>query len=235
MEALPTAETLYRACPRQRLLDRGPATLDTAELIALVVGNGQPARLSALGIAQRLLGSLAADGADPFVHLRDISPTELMHCAGIGPARAARLLAAIELGHRVYSAHPAHRPVIDSPQAVANLLGKEMAFARQEHFAVLLLDIKNRLVAHRLVSLGTIDETIAHPREVFREAVRQGAAGIIVSHNHPSGITEPSSEDLRLTEQLLACGRTLQIPVLDHVILGAGSFTSLRRTTGLWS
>jgi len=91
------------------------------------------------------------------------------------------------------------------------------------------------MIAKRITSVGTIDETIAHPREVFRDAVRLGAAGIILVHNHPTGQTSPSSEDMRLTEQLIACCQTLQITVLDHVILGHGEFTSLRRTTSLWS
>jgi DNA repair protein RadC len=217
--------------PRERLLAGRSRQLSTAELIAAVVGNR---RADSLAFAHRLLGALGAGSADPLVHLRDTSAAELRHCAGMGPACAARLLAALELGRRVYLEQPIGRAVIDSPDKVAILLAGDLAVARQEQFAVLLLDTKNRLVAHRIVSLGTIDETIAHPREVFREAIRQGAAGTIVAHNHPSGITEPSAEDLHLTEQLLACGRTLQIPVLDHVIVGAGGFTSLRRTTRLW-
>ncbi len=219
--------------PRERLLDRGAQLLGTAELIALVLNTGQSGT-SALHIAHNLLSLLGQDAAEPLTHLRDISPVELMHLPGIGPAKAATLLASIELGRRIFLARPNHRSVVDTPEVVAQVLGSELTFARQEQFAVLLLDIKNRLIAQRIVSVGTIDETIAHPREVFREAIRQGAAGIIVAHNHPSGQTDPSCEDLRLTEQLLACGKTLQIPVLDHVILGSGGFTSLRRTTSLW-
>ncbi|BAC91406.1 RadC family protein [Gloeobacter violaceus] len=228
---LPIAER-----PRERLLTHGARGLATAELLAVLFGGGQAAvRLSALGLAQQVLHTLGRAGGEPLVHLRDVSAAELMLQPGVGPARAAAVLAAIELGRRVFVVRSSgERPVIDGPQAVAAVLGGELAFARQEQFAVLLLDVKNRLIAHRIVSVGTIDETLAHPREIFREAIRQGAAGIIVAHNHPSGVTEPSPEDLRLTGQLIECGRTLQIPVLDHVILGQGNFTSLRRLTALW-
>ncbi|AGY58254.1 RadC family protein [Gloeobacter kilaueensis] len=234
MEALRIAELPACERPRERLFDGGPRGLATAELLAILLGSGQANGLSAIGLAQRLLRSLEGPGCDPLAHLRDISAAELMLQPGIGPARAASLLAALELGRRVFLAPPAPRPVVDSPQAVAAVLRAEMAFARQEQFAVLLLDIKNRLIAHRIVTLGTLDETLAHPREIFREAIRQAAAGIIVAHNHPSGITDPSAEDLRLTRQLLECARTLQIPVLDHVIVAQHSCTSLRRTTALW-
>lgn len=144
------------------------------------------------------------------------------------------MLAAIELGRRVFLPSAQKRLVCDRPENVVAAF-PELHIATVEHFGVLLLDVKNRLIAKRITSVGTIDETIAHPREVFRDAVRVSAAGIIVVHNHPSGQSIPSQEDLRLTEQLLACGRTLQIPVLDHVVIGYGEFTSLRRTTSLWS
>jgi DNA repair protein RadC len=219
--------------PRERLLTHGPRALATAELVALVLGSGHRTA-STLALAHRLLTALAEDDGDVRVHLRDASPQQLTAIAGIGPARAAGLVAAVELGRRVYLESGEPRPVLDSPQAVARVLAGELAYARQEQFAVLLLDVKNRLIARRVISLGTIDETIAHPREVFREAIRQGAAGVIVAHNHPSGQSAPSPEDLRLTEQLIACGRLLSIPVLDHVIVAAGEHTSLRRTTLLW-
>lgn len=229
MADLPAAER-----PRERLISGGPEGLATAELLAVLFGTGAAHR-SAVGLAQLVLQSFSAGGADALARLRDTSMAELMLHSGVGPAKATRVLAAVELGRRVFLGRPAERCVVDSPQAVAAVLDAELAFATQEHFAVLLLDVKNRLIARRIISLGTIDETLAHPREVFREAVRQGAAGIIVAHNHPSGVSDPSSEDLQLTRQLLECGHTLQIPVLDHVILARCSFTSLRRTTALWS
>jgi DNA repair protein RadC len=129
------------------------------------------------------------------------------------------------------------RPVIDRPETVGKILLGDLGFALQEKFAVLLLDVKNRLIMYRIMSLGTLDQTIAHPRDIFRDAIKANAGGIILAHNHPTGSTDPSSEDLSLTKQLLECGRLVQIPVLDHVIVGGftGNFTSIRRTTGLWN
>jgi DNA repair protein RadC len=104
----------------------------------------------------------------------------------------------------------------------------------KERFAVLLLDVKHRLLATQVISVGTATETIAHPRDIFREVIRQGATRVIVAHNHPSGSVEPSPEDLQLTRQLLAGAQFLSIPLLDHLILGQGNFLSLRQTTDLW-
>jgi DNA repair protein RadC len=105
----------------------------------------------------------------------------------------------------------------------------------EEHFAVLLLDVKNRLIGTHVVTIGSATETLAPPREIFREVLRQGATRVIVAHNHPSGNLEPSPEDLRLTEQLLAGAKLLDLPVLDHLILGNGDWVSLRQTTELWA
>jgi DNA repair protein RadC len=105
----------------------------------------------------------------------------------------------------------------------------------QEKFAVLLLDVKNRLLGTHIITIGTATETLAPPREIFREVLRQGATRVIVAHNHPSGSLDPSSEDLRLTEQLLAGAKLLNVPLLDHLILGNGDWASLRQTTELWS
>jgi DNA repair protein RadC len=168
--------------------------------------------------------------------LRDIKAGELKHLFGITEASEARILASIELGRRLFNPEVTYeKSLIGSPRAVAELMSRYMAYSEQEKFAVVLLNVKNQLISHRVISVGTLDETIAHPRDVFRQAVRVNAAGIIVSHNHPSGSTSPSNEDYRLTEQLILCGKTLQIPVLDHVIVGGAEYTSLRRTTDLWN
>ena len=116
----------------------------------------------------------------------------------------------------------------------AAALGTDLMWQTQEKFAVLTLDVRHRLLATQVISIGTATETIAHPRDIFRDAIRQGATRLIVAHNHPSGSLEPSSEDLSLTRQLLAGAQLLAIPVLDHLILGNGDFRSLRQTTALW-
>jgi DNA repair protein RadC len=124
--------------------------------------------------------------------------------------------------------------VIDSPGAAASALSLELMWQAKEHFAIVMLDTKNRLLATRVITIGTATETLIHPREIFREVIKQGATKLIVAHNHPSGSLEPSPEDLQLTELLLQGAQCLQIPVLDHLILGNGDHQSLRQITDLW-
>jgi DNA repair protein RadC len=225
---LPTDER-----PRERLLENGPQHLATAELLAILLGTGA-GKLSALGLAQTILQELSRDGAVAMDLLRALAPPRLYGLHGVGPAKAANLCAAIELGRRVYQARPNERPIIDSPETACALLQADLAYALQEKFAVLLLDVKHRVVANHVISIGTLDETLAHPRDIFREAIRQNAARVLVAHNHPSGDCTPSPEDLQLTRQLLQAAVLLKIPLLDHLVVGSGKFTSLHRTTTLW-
>jgi DNA repair protein RadC len=219
--------------PRERLWSAGAKHLATTELVAILLGTGT-GKLSALGLAQNILSTLAEGGRDPNDQLRDISPMQLTQIAGVGPAKACSILAAIELGRRVYLTRPNERPVIDSPETAALLFQGELGHAPQEKFAVLLLDIKHRVMGQQLISMGTLDETLAHPRDIFREAIRQNAARIIVAHNHPSGDSTPSPEDIQLTRNLLQAGRLLHIPVLDHLVIAGSHFSSLNRKTALW-
>ncbi len=222
--------------PRERLLTMGARSLANAELLALLLGTGQgPGKLSAVGLGQLILSELSQHDADPLSMLRDTGSPELLQIEGVGPAKAATILAAIELGRRVFLARPNERTVIDSPEVAASVLSAEMTWATQEHFAVILLDIKHRLIGQHIVTKGTATETLSHPRETFKIAIRQGATRILIAHNHPSGHLEPSQDDIYLTQQLLQSGQILGIPVLDHLILGAGRFVSLRQQTTLWS
>lgn len=221
--------------PRERLLSQGVRRLATAELLAILLGTGQgPGKLSAIGLGHFILQKLGEHQRDPLSVLRDISPRELMQIHGVGEAKAATILAGVELGKRVLNTQPLDRPIIDDPSVAAALLSSQLMWQAQEHFAVLMLDIKHRLMGIQIVSMGTATETIAHPRDVFREAIRQGAVRIIVAHNHPSGTLDPSREDIALTRQLLSGAQLLGIPLLDHLILGNGNFTSLRQSTELW-
>jgi DNA repair protein RadC len=218
--------------PRERLLEAGPRNLSTGELIAILLGTGQgPGKLSAVGLAHLLLNELGRGSKDPLSALREVSPQQLMDIDGIGPAKGATILAAVELGRRIFL----NRPIIDGPETAHLIFQSELAFQPQERFVVLLLDIKNRVIGTHLVSLGTADETIAIPRDVFREAVRQGAVAIIAGHNHPSGDSTPSPEDIALTRQLLKASQILGITLLDHLVIGQDCFTSLRRTTEVWN
>jgi DNA repair protein RadC len=222
--------------PRERLISQGSKSLATAELIAILLGTGQgPGKLSAVGLGQYLLQELGKHQRDPLSVLRDISVPELTCVPGIGEAKATTILAAIELGKRVFQSRPADRTVIDDPAVAAAALSHDLMWQSQERFAVLLLDVKHRLLGTQVITIGTATETLAHPREIFREVLRQSATRLIVAHNHPSGNVEPSQEDLTLTRQLLAGAQFLGIPLLDHLILGNGNFLSLRQTTNLWN
>lgn len=221
--------------PRERLMSYGAKSLSNAELLAILLATGQGAgKLSAVGLGQYILNQLGQHKRDPLDILRDISPQELTQIEGIGPAKASTIIASIELGKRVFQLRPQDKPVVDSPESAVAVLSHDLMWQSQERFAVVLLDVKNYVVSTKVITIGTATETLAHPREVFREAIRQGATKLIIAHNHPSGNVEPSSADLQLTEQLLQCAKILGIPLLDHLILGNGSFQSLRKITSLW-
>lgn len=227
---LPTSER-----PRERLLAFGAKNLATAELLAILLGTGQgKGKLSAVGLGQFILQELSQHKRDPLEVLRDISPQELMAIPGIGPAKATTILAAVELGKRTFQFRPSERALIDSPAAAAAALSHDLMWQKQERFAVVLLDVKNHLIGTQVITIGTATETLTHPREIFREVIRQGATKLIIAHNHPSGNVEPSAEDLGLTEQLLQGAQYLNIPLLDHLILGNGNHQSLRQGTSLW-
>lgn len=221
--------------PRIRLIEHGAQNLSNSELLSILLGTGQGASgLSAVGLAQLILQELGEGQMDPLKRLQDATIQELTSISGVGIAKASTILAAIELGKRVYHLRPSERAVIDDPAIAAVVLSNDLMWQSQERFATLLLDVKNRLIGHQVISLGTATETLAHPRDIFREVLRRGAVRVIVAHNHPSGVLEPSSEDIDLTRQLLQGAQFLSIPLLDHLILGNGNFTSLRQTTGLW-
>jgi DNA repair protein RadC len=221
--------------PRERLQYQGAKSLATAELIAILLGTGQGAgKLSAVGLGQFLLQKLGEHQRDALTVLRDISIPELMQIPGIGLAKASAIIAAIELGKRVLSSTPGDRPIIDDPSVAAALLSSDLMWQSQERFAVLMLDVKHRVVGKQIISIGTATETIAHPRDIFREVIRQGAVRMIIAHNHPSGNVHPSPEDIELTRRLLVGAQLLGIPLLDHLILGNGDHLSLRQSTGLW-
>lgn len=221
--------------PRERLLTQGAKSLTTAELVAILLGTGQgPGKLSALGLGQFILQEFGQHQRDPLEVLREVNAAELIKISGVGPAKATTILAGIELGKRVFQTRLAERSLIDSPASAAAALSHELMWQSQERFAVILLDVKHRLLGTQVITIGTATETLAHPREIFREVIRQGATRLIVAHNHPSGSVEPSSEDIALTRQLLSAAQVLGIPLLDHLILGNGDHRSLRQTTKLW-
>ena len=208
--------------PREKLARAGAGALGDNELVAIVIGQGQR-RASALDLANGVLAGMGG-----LAGLARAAHNELTRVSGIGPARAAQLVAAMELGRRSVARTTADRAQLASPRTVAEYLLPQYGGRRVEQFGVLLLDTKHRVLRCTILSVGTLDASIVHPRDVFREAVTGGAAAIVLFHNHPSGDPEPSREDSRLTERLIAAGVLMGINVIDHVILGDASYFSYR-------
>jgi DNA repair protein RadC len=207
--------------PRERLLQHGPQHLTEAELLGILLGKGTT-RKTAIDIARELL-----DRYESLQKLFSRSPSELTTFKGIGSAKAAILSAAFELVRRIQSQKISDRPSFKRSSDVANHYLPLMRDLRKEVFKVLLLNRSNRLIKEVFISEGTLDASIVHPRDVFREALLEPAAGIILIHNHPSGNPSPSEEDLRITKQLVEAGRLLGIRVYDHIIVAGESYRSL--------
>lgn len=207
--------------PREKLARLGASALGDNELLAIVLGQGG-ARASALDLANTLL---AEGGLRGLTRARD---ADLRRVPGIGAARAAQVTAAIELGRRSVTRIEDARPQLRTPRSVAEYLLPQFGSRPVEQFGVLSLDTRHRVVRASVLSVGTLDSSLVHPRDVFREAAAAGAAALVVFHNHPSGDPEPSEDDVRLTERLVAAGILMGIEVLDHVILADVKYFSFR-------
>lgn len=208
--------------PRERLRRLGPAALSSVELLTILVGSGtrdRPADHVARSIlaAWPDLRSLASRSAD-----------ELAAVAGVGGATAARLAAACELGRRLGRERRGPRPVLATPRSVWRHLALELRDRERERFVALYLNSRNELVREAVVSVGSLNASIVHPREVFKPALACAAAALVVAHNHPSGDPAPSREDREVTRTVADAGRVLDIPLHDHVIVGADSYFSFR-------
>src|SRR5437867_4657246 len=207
--------------PRERLYWNGPQALADAELLALSLGSGARGR-SAIAVAHEML---AAYGSLSDVMSREA--VELARMPGVGPAKAARLAATFELSRRLRARVPGVRTVLSGPAEVYAAYAPLMADLRHAVFRVALLDAQNGLLRDRVVSEGTLSASLVHPREVFKPAILESAASVILLHNHPSGDPTPSREDIRLTRQLVECARLLELRVHDHLVIGHGRFISL--------
>jgi DNA repair protein RadC len=207
--------------PRERLYWNGPEALADAELLAIQLGSGTRGK-SAVDIAREVLavyGSLA--------EIAGREATELAKVTGVGPAKAARLVAAFELTRRLRARTPGARLVLSGPAEVYAAFGPLMEDLQREVFRVALLDAQNGLLRDRVISQGTLSASLVHPREVFKPAILESAASVILLHNHPSGDPTPSREDIRLTRQLVECARLLDLRIHDHLVIGHGRFVSL--------
>lgn len=203
-------------------MNYGAVSLSNQELLAILLRTGTKSE-SVIQLANRLLTQFGG-----LLWLKDAALEELMSIKGIGQAKAVQIAATVELGRRISNLTYDDRFVIRSPEDGANYVMNDMRFLTQEHFVCLYLSTKNQVIHKQTVFIGSLNASIVHPREVFKEAFRRSAASIICFHNHPSGDPSPSREDIEVTKRLVKCGELLGIKVLDHIIIGDKKFVSLK-------
>lgn len=221
MKDIPAGERPY-----EKLENYGPESLSNAELLAVVIRTGNQEETS-VSLAQRLLSTGGGNGGIAFLH--DLSVEELRRMKGIGRVKALQIKAVMELSKRVSASFINNNRVsIKSPVEVSELLMEEMRHLKKEIFKVILLNTKNHIIKFLNISVGSLNSSIVHPREVFSEAVKSGCSGMLLVHNHPSGDPEPSKEDIETTRRLINAGNILGIKVLDHIIIGDGKYISFK-------
>ena len=208
--------------PRERLMHSGPEALSTTELLAITLRTGVGGD-NVVRLAERLLVQF-----NGLTGLARASINELCAVHGIGPAKAIDIKAAFEIGRRLLAAAPEERRRITSPADAANLLMAEMMLLEQEQLRLILLDTRNRVLQMPVIYVGSLNASVVRVGELFRAAIRENAAAIIVVHNHPSGDPSPSPEDIQVTRQLASAGRLLDIELLDHIIIGRQRYVSLK-------
>jgi DNA repair protein RadC len=209
--------------PRERLLEHGPEVLSDGELVALILGSGMKGE-NVVDVARGLLATI---GGLP--GLARAEPKALQRTRGLGPAKAAQLAAAIELGRRVQQTDPDSRPKLATPEQVFQLLGARLLGRPKEEFYVLALDARARLLGAANAIHGGVSHIPVHTADVFREAIILEAVSVILVHNHPSGEPRPSPQDVATTKAIVAAGAILGIEVIDHVIIGQGRFVSMKK------
>jgi len=208
--------------PRERLEQYGPESLSTAELLAIVLRVGSRGE-SAVRLAERLLSEFGG-----LAGIARARIPQLSSLPGVGLAKAAQLKAAFELGKRLATSIDGPKAVVGGASDAAALVMEDLRHRQQECLAAIFLDTRNQVICVRILTVGTLTGSPAHPREVFREALAQGCASLIVCHNHPSGDPTPSKDDIALTARLVQAGELMGVPLLDHIVIGGGRYISLK-------
>jgi DNA repair protein RadC len=208
--------------PRERLLEAGEGALSNQELLAIILRTGSKP-YTVIDLAQMILEEFP-----DLYTLKDASLSELQRIPGVGVVRSIELKAMMEFGRRVHLASQPKLGKVQSSYAIAQQLMEEMKDYQQEHLLCLYLNTKNEIIKKETLFIGSLNQSVAHPREIFKGAVRVSAARIILTHNHPSGNPKPSSHDLQFTKRVKECGEMMGIEVLDHLIIGTGRYVSLR-------
>ncbi|MBF8984319.1 DNA repair protein RadC [Lutibacter sp. B2] len=209
--------------PREKLMDLGVRTLSNAELLAILIRTGIK-QMSAIDLASNIL----SQSGTGLLYLENCTVQELSNFKGIGPSKACQIIAAIELGKRLSRSSNRARMNINSPRDISNVFMEEMRYYQKEHFKIALLNTKNEIIGNEVISIGTLNSSLVHPREVFKFAIKKSASSIILLHNHPSGNPNPSTEDIKITKRLIEAGKIIGIEILDHIIIGDGIYVSLK-------
>ncbi|WP_042359604.1 DNA repair protein RadC [Geomicrobium sp. JCM 19055] len=208
--------------PRERLLLEGADKLSNVELLAILLRTGSRQE-SVIELSQRILTAFGG-----LLPLKEATLEELQAIKGIGRVKAIEIRAVLELGKRIHTTSDKSRVIISSPNDAVDLVMEDLRFLKQEHFVAIYLNTKNQVIHKQTLFIGSLNSSIVHPREVFKEAIRRSAASVIALHNHPSGDPEPSEEDKAVTRRLFECGQLLGIELLDHIVIGDHKYVSLR-------
>ncbi len=209
--------------PREKMLTYGCQSLSNAELLAIILSTGTKDK-TAIDLATAML-NMSNEGLRS---LTDCTIEELNQIKGVGLAKSSQVIAAVELGRRIALTTKVNNYKIKGPEDVSNLLMEEMRYLKKEAFNIILLNTKHDVIAVENISIGSLNASIVHPREVFNRAIKRSSSGIILAHNHPSGDPKPSGEDINITKRLIEAGNIIGINVLDHVIIGDGTFFSMK-------
>ncbi len=209
--------------PREKLYSYGTGALSNEELLAIIIRSGNK-KETALDLGRKVL----ARDERGLVALRDTTLQELMEVNGIGECKAAQILAAIEIGKRIDRDFALEKVRINAPNTIADLFMSDMRYLQKEHFRAILLDTKNQIIVVEEVSIGTLNASIVHPRDVFKAAIKRNANSVVLIHNHPSGDPSPSNEDINITNRLYEVGELVGIKVLDHIIIGDNKYISFK-------